>query len=71
MSGFGTEMCIGPPSGVIYLLGPQLAARGHILKLCIHDKDYTIIQAFRYTICSYFPRAAREPAYNKGGGHAQ
>jgi len=44
-------MRMGPPSGVIYLLGLQLAARGHILKLFTHYKNYTIIHVLYIPLC--------------------
>ena len=43
------------------------ATCGHICKLCIYYKNYTITLVVRYTTC-YFPHAAQEPAHNKGCG---
>jgi len=43
-------------------------ARGHISKLCLYSKNYTIIWVVWYTTYCFCPRAARELAHNKSCG---
>lgn len=51
-------------------IAPRLyyAPRGHIFKLYIYCKNYTIINAVSYTTDFIFLLAAREPALSKGCG---
>jgi hypothetical protein len=47
-----------------YAVDLQQAARGYILKLRTHDKNYKIIQDIRYIITVTLRRTVQEPAHN-------
>ena len=49
-----------------YVLGLQHEARGHIFKLPIYYKNYTIIKAVKYTTYVIFPHAVSNAAHNNG-----
>ena len=58
-----TPRVSNPWTASLYYMG-----RSHICRLCIYYKNFTIIQAVRYTTYCYFSCVARKPAHNNGCG---